>query len=700
MKKLDDKQIEEIIKLYRNGETPSIIGKQFGIANNSVTRILKRLNVDRNQLIRVNEEVIKIIIEKYQNGISSETIGKDLNLNGTTICRILKRNNIAMRPATENKRKLKLISENYFEIIDTEDKAYFLGFLYADGNTSKDYLDKRGIVRKKKAIKICLQAEDRDILEKISMTINGEVRLRSSFGELHDGTLREYLTWVVYCKKMHQDLMRLGCPPAKTFNIRFPTSEIVPDHLLRHFVRGYFDGDGCISTTSPSHPVVDFSSNCIFIDGLIKYLTNNNIKCNRPGVNDKNPLSGNVQLTAIENIINFYHFIYDDATIFMQRKYNTFQNYFLYLKNRVNERHQDLSKYGTTYIPKYNDILLLGENIKNISDIDKEQIVNYLYNFYRNNGFPYPILNDNDLIKDFNSISNINSLTIENNKILTTYHQSGMNVVKHFSPQFYEVNCGNSNDRMSMLDTFNDDDLLKKVIRNRIDGQFNITGNMLKQGLSNSKAAYKASVYNPMIAKFIYEKFSQPDDIVYDFSMGFGQRLLAALSINHPLTYIGVDPMEKTVDGNQNLFSFFNQNVPMLNKKVKLHCIGSENYCDLQYEGKIALAYSCPPYFNIEKYENNSKQAYFNDSYIDFINVWWRKTSQNILKLLKDDGIIALNVQDMVDGFNLGKDMCNVLRECGFNLIDTYQVQISKNTVFGTKSGSHKYEPIFILQKK
>ena len=52
----------------------------------------------------------------------------------------------------------------------------------------------------------------------------------------------------------------------------------------------------------------------------------------------------------------------------------------------------------------------------------------------------------------------------------------------------------------------------------------------------------------------------------------------------------------------------------------------------------------------------------------------------------------------MVDGFNIGEDMCNVIKEQGFKLIDTYKIKLSKNLEF-TKNKDHKYEPIYVFKK-
>jgi len=692
MKKLTDEQIKEITELYQNGKTPTEISMQFGIYNNSVTRLLRKHGIARNQQIRVSQDKINQIISEYKSGVSSEIIAIKFGINGTTVCRILKRNGVVIRSDTQNKRKYK-INEAFFESIDSEEKAYFLGLLYADGSVSKTG----------SGIKITLKREDRHILETFSNIIYGFVKLDESSHILEDGSVSIYDTLSFYSQKMSGDLKKVGCTPAKSFTVIFPND--LRQDMYRHFIRGFFDGDGCISIESCGKIVIDFTSSQPFLEGMSDFLRATlNIDTGKyyQRHKDRDTNTRNIQIGKRESVVKLMEFIYDGATIYLNRKYKKYQQSIIeYLErdNKKNIHHIDISKYGTTYIPEYNGKILNSDNLKKISIDEKYQLVNFLFDFYRSNGFPYVLLDDNELFKDFTSLKNADQLSIESNNVLTTYHMSGIPIFKHFAPHFYEVNSGTRKNKLSMLDTFNDDVLLKKVIKNRLDGNFNMTGNMLKQGLSNSKVAYRASIFNPMVAKFIYTKFVKEDDIIYDYSMGFGQRLTAALSLPYPVTYIGVDPMQKMVNGNMEIFSFLKNSVPMLNKQVELVCDGSENYCDPKYHGKIALAFSCPPYFNVEKYDSSTSQAYYNDNYIDFINKWWRSTAQNVSKLLKEGGVFAINIKERIGGFNLSEDMCNVVRECGFKLIDTYQVQLTRNTVFGNAKGEYKYEPIYCFRK-
>lgn len=52
----------------------------------------------------------------------------------------------------------------------------------------------------------------------------------------------------IYSKELAMDLIKLGCFQNKSLILKFPTEQQVPKHLIHHFMRGYFDGDGCVTS--------------------------------------------------------------------------------------------------------------------------------------------------------------------------------------------------------------------------------------------------------------------------------------------------------------------------------------------------------------------------------------------------------------------------------------------------------------------
>ena len=120
-----------------------------------------------------------------------------------------------------------------FEIIDTEEKAYWLGFLYADGSVSST--DNR--------IELGLAEKDLNHIEKFKEFIG----IPNKISYRPQTKSYRYSFKSIPCK---EDLIKHGCVPKKSLILKFPTEEQVPEHLIRHFIRGYFDGDGWFSNTS------------------------------------------------------------------------------------------------------------------------------------------------------------------------------------------------------------------------------------------------------------------------------------------------------------------------------------------------------------------------------------------------------------------------------------------------------------------
>ena len=228
-------------------------------------------------------------------------------------------------------------NEKYFEKIDSEHKAYWLGFLYADG-----YIEP--IYRKEKIkafrIEIGLSEVDIEILYKFINDIESNVPItkrESIVGDKVYNTCRIRINNTKMCK----DLMSLGCVNCKSLTLEFPNETIVPENLLNHFIRGYFDGDGCISYRESKCITNDKEYNKKYIVssivGTYNFLDNLKNILNRYDVNFKFNKSSNcgkaseIRLERQYELLNFYNYIYNDATIYLNRKKEKFENAFLSL---------------------------------------------------------------------------------------------------------------------------------------------------------------------------------------------------------------------------------------------------------------------------------------------------------------------------------------------------------------------------------
>jgi hypothetical protein len=202
--------------------------------------------------------------------------------------------------------------QSYFDVIDTEDKAYFLGLLFADGN----------VYMKRNRVQITLANEDSYILDKFSQCINSSAKLYLD---------REiYSKLILDSKPLCQSLIKLGCIERKSLTLKFPSEEQVPKHLLHHFIRGYFDGDGHISKDKrlvKPYYHINITSSEGFIQSLRDELVENGIV---PGGTYKRykekEVSAHTIMVKSKSAKVFLDYLYKDATIFLTRKHKLYEN--------------------------------------------------------------------------------------------------------------------------------------------------------------------------------------------------------------------------------------------------------------------------------------------------------------------------------------------------------------------------------------
>ena len=128
-------------------------------------------------------------------------------------------------------------AEQAFHNIDTEEKAYWLGFLYADGSMDEN----------KHQVSLSLKEADKAAVENFRHFLHLDAKpLHRKTKTMHGDIFTSY-EFAANNRKLFDDLIACGCVPRKTFEICFPSTDIVPAHLRSHFVRGYFDGDGSVT---------------------------------------------------------------------------------------------------------------------------------------------------------------------------------------------------------------------------------------------------------------------------------------------------------------------------------------------------------------------------------------------------------------------------------------------------------------------
>ena len=181
----------------------------------------------KNPVLPLSER-LSIIYEYWlTHKITTTNLAKIFNTNRATISNYIKSKGHTINP--NNKFP---INSNIFTKIDTPEKAYWLGFMYADGTVASN----------KNGVSLELQLSDKEHVEKFRKFIQWE-------GVVRTDHFRARLC--VQDKTIREDLIRLGCVPRKSLILKFPINEQVSDKYVYHFIRGYVDGDGSIHISKP-----------------------------------------------------------------------------------------------------------------------------------------------------------------------------------------------------------------------------------------------------------------------------------------------------------------------------------------------------------------------------------------------------------------------------------------------------------------
>ena len=177
------------------------------------------------------------LVEKYNNGDSLAKLGRQYNLDPRTVKRILQENGIKIRSQKEQNKyspqnqRVYNINDMYFSV-QSPNMAYLLGFIAADGC----------IYEKTNVIKIALSSTDNSFLLKIKEELQSESPIMHY--QTKDGYNVSELKFSSF--QIKKDLADYNIIPRKTYNFKFPMK--LKKEYYKDFIRGYFDGDGSVST--------------------------------------------------------------------------------------------------------------------------------------------------------------------------------------------------------------------------------------------------------------------------------------------------------------------------------------------------------------------------------------------------------------------------------------------------------------------
>lgn len=202
------------------------------------------------------------IIKDFHKGLSNKELSEKYQINHITISSFLRKQKLFYRPQIKN--------PNYFEKIDTPNKAYFLGFIAADGCIVHD--------ENTKTLTITIHSKDRIILEKLREEIQAEHAIKNINTKMSFDKSRNvnHVRFSISIFDFIKHILDKGIEPRKSLTM--PNIILnIPKEFRDSFIIGYLDGDGCITSRKtivlPSNSrTISFKGSKDFLEGIVQHL--------------------------------------------------------------------------------------------------------------------------------------------------------------------------------------------------------------------------------------------------------------------------------------------------------------------------------------------------------------------------------------------------------------------------------------------
>ena len=270
-----------------------------------------------------SEEQEKQIIDMYTNQIiSTVKIGNIFNCGNKTIAKVLEKHNI---PRTGVGKRVHSLNEHYFDVIDTPNKAYILGMLYADGYNCLS----------KCTVRLQLQYTDKDILESIRMELDSKKELnfiRCSDKVSSNGFIsKDMYQLEIYSSHMCKTLEKLGMVQNKSLVLTFPT--FLDSTFYSHFIRGYFDGDGSychryVGDKYGNSDVITITSTESFCNDCLNIIRQETgIGGGIYDASNHNGITKVLSISGVNQANKFFEWLYKDAELYLKRKHNLYMQF-------------------------------------------------------------------------------------------------------------------------------------------------------------------------------------------------------------------------------------------------------------------------------------------------------------------------------------------------------------------------------------
>ena len=229
--------------------------------------------------------------------------------------------NLEHRYGEQRENRKSTLNDYYFETIDSDEKAYWLGFLYADGYIYERHNKNYGVTHH---LELGLSKDDTNHIHKFRYCIGCNKKPRDKT-IIYKGKSYKSCKIDIYSEDFCKDLMNKGVVPRKSLILTYPTTSVLPEKYNSSFIRGYFDGDGCVfSKIDDGIYVINFVGTKKFLTSMMEIL-NKEIGMSKVAIRSK----GNayqIAYSGYNNFVKMYNYMYKNSTVSLDRKRKKFQD--------------------------------------------------------------------------------------------------------------------------------------------------------------------------------------------------------------------------------------------------------------------------------------------------------------------------------------------------------------------------------------
>ena len=335
-------------------------------------------------------------------------------------------------------------------------------------------------------------------------------------------------------------------------------------------------------------------------------------------------------------------------------------------------------------------------------DKDPQAVIDEVFNIYRSIGLvPIVYYTEQGLVEAVRTFSN-QSYNSVNNSIIGLGNNQGQTINRFLFPNMMtaEPKGRGSN---SLRDRFWNDAKLKRAIR--ICFEFRTGDKLLRptqlrtalelvtgENVTNFKAQNAKAIVEHL-CPVLWGR-------VYDYSCGYGGRLLGIGSSNFKYDYVGVEPNTETV-------KYLNYLNDIIDEATGVKGTIVQSVSEEYKPEDIDLAFSSPPYFNLEKYSNESTQCMVRYKTLDeWFEGYVIPTMENIYRGLNREGIFATNIADYKsydrkEPYEVVQEWISYAERVGFKHTQTIKMMLTTRPGVGNdrKEGREKWEGVYVFSK-